>query len=75
MAPIGRPVVQRITIRGRTVKISSPQSPANGADVWLIRYDSRTIEVPILRGENADKTLPHKNIVRGAKIETRAGSA
>ena len=34
------------------------------ADVWLVRYDPRTLEVAIKRGENAGKTLPHKNIVR-----------
>jgi hypothetical protein len=34
------------------------------ADVWLIRYDPRVVEVPIKRGENGGRTLPHKNIVR-----------
>jgi hypothetical protein len=41
-------------------------APAAGpSDVWLVRYDPRIIEVPIRRGENGGKTLPHKNIVRG----------
>ncbi|MGI8841181.1 MAG: DUF1223 domain-containing protein [Caulobacteraceae bacterium] len=35
-----------------------------GADVWLVRYDPRVVEVPIKRGENGGRTLPHKNIVR-----------
>lgn len=39
-------------------------APARPADVWLARYDPRIIQVPIRRGENGGKTLPHKNIVR-----------
>ena len=39
-------------------------APAQPADVWLVRYDPRTVMVPIRRGENGGKTLPHKNIVR-----------
>ena len=27
-------------------------------------YDPRTVEVQVRRGENAGKTLPHRNIVR-----------
>jgi hypothetical protein len=34
------------------------------ADVWLVRYDPRIIQVPIRRGENGGQTLPHKNVVR-----------
>jgi hypothetical protein len=34
------------------------------ANVWLIRYDPRTHNVPIRAGENGGRTLPHKNIVR-----------
>lgn len=34
------------------------------ADVWLVRYEPRAIEVPIRAGENSGKTLPHRNIVR-----------
>jgi hypothetical protein len=51
-----------ILIKGGSVEIGAAPGPA--ADVWLVRYDPRTIEVPVLRGENAGKTLPHKNIVR-----------
>ena len=35
-----------------------------GARVLLVRYDPRVIEVPIRRGENGGKTLPHRNVVR-----------
>jgi len=34
------------------------------AEVWLVRYDPRTVEVPIRAGENSGRTLPHRNIVR-----------
>lgn len=34
------------------------------ASVWLVRYDPQAIAVPIKAGENAGKTLPHRNIVR-----------
>jgi hypothetical protein len=34
------------------------------ADVWLVRYDRHTLQVPIAAGENDGRTLPHKNIVR-----------
>jgi hypothetical protein len=32
--------------------------------VVLVRYDPNTIEVPIRRGENGGRTLPHRNVVR-----------
>jgi hypothetical protein len=34
------------------------------ADVWLVRYDPRIVNVPVSAGENAGRTLPHKNVVR-----------
>lgn len=33
------------------------------ADVWLVRYDPRAVEVAIKAGENSGRTLPHRNIV------------
>ena len=32
--------------------------------LWLVRYDPRTIAVPIRAGENGGRTIPHRNIVR-----------
>lgn len=40
-------------------------APARPATVWLVRYDPRTIAVPIRSGENGGRTLPHRNLVRG----------
>ena len=34
------------------------------ASVWLVRYDPQAVAVAIKAGENAGKTLPHRNIVR-----------
>lgn len=46
-----------------TVSIGTGRA-AKPANVWLIRYDPRTHQVPIRAGENGGRTLPHKNIVR-----------
>ncbi len=37
---------------------------AGNATLWLVRYDPRTIAVPIRAGENGGRTIPHRNIVR-----------
>ena len=34
------------------------------ADIWLVRFDPRTVEIPISRGENSGLTLPHRNVVK-----------
>ena len=52
-----------VTIGGGSVVIGAAPAPARPADVWLVRYDPRSVQVPIRRGENGGKTLPHKNIV------------
>ena len=44
-----------VTLAGTTAK---------PADIWLVRYEPRAIEVAIKAGENGGKTLPHRNIVR-----------
>ncbi len=51
----------RLEIEGGKVLVSG----AKGAgDVWLVRYDPRVVQVPIRRGENTGRTLPHKNVVK-----------
>lgn len=40
-------------------------APTNRAgDVWLVRYDPRTLHVAIGGGENSGLTLPQRNVVR-----------
>ena len=43
------------------VGAGKPDAPT---DVWLVRYDPRTINVAIRAGENGGRTLPHRNVVR-----------
>jgi len=52
-----------IRFAGEAVAVSAGASPAGGADVWLVRYDPRVVEVAVRRGENAGRTLPHKSVV------------
>lgn len=37
---------------------------ATPANVWLVRYDPNTLDVPIKAGENAGRTLPHRHVVK-----------
>jgi len=53
-----------IAMKNGSAEIGASRAPAEGADVWLVRYDPNLIAVSVLRGENAGRTLPHKNIVR-----------
>jgi len=53
-----------VTISGGSAEIGAAPGHGQAADVLLVRYDPRTLEVSVRRGENAGKTLPHKNIVR-----------
>jgi hypothetical protein len=51
-------------------------SIARPADIWLVRYDPRAVEVAIKAGENGGRTLPHRNIVRElVKIGSWKGGA
>jgi hypothetical protein len=40
---------------------------ASRGEVVMVRYDPRLIQVPIQRGENAGRTLPHRNLVRDVR--------
>lgn len=53
-----------LTLAGATLTVAAASAPAGGADVWLVRYDPRTVQVPIRAGENSGRTLPHRNVVR-----------
>ncbi len=54
----GGPVV---TIAGGRATVTGAEP---GAVVLLVRYDPRILQVPIRRGENGGRTLPHRNVVR-----------
>lgn len=53
-----------LTLTADSVAIAAGPKPAKPAQVWLVRYDPNTVQVPIKRGENTGKTLPHRNVVR-----------
>ena len=53
-----------LRLAGGFVTIGRGQAPADGADVWLVRYDPKLIQVPVTRGENKGHTLPHSHVVR-----------
>ena len=55
----GGPVV---AIVGGSVSVSG--EAAKAADVWVVRYDPRMIQVAIKAGENGGKTIGHRNVVR-----------
>ena len=58
--PAGAP---QVTLTAARVEIAG-SAPKRPADVWLVRYDPNIVQVPIKRGENTGKTLPHRNVVR-----------
>lgn len=65
-----------VTIAGEAVTIGAGAGPAGGAEVWLALYDPRVIEVAVKRGENAGRTLPHRNVVRRlVRLGTWEGTA
>ena len=50
-----------VSIGGNTAMVGPG---AGHAEVWLVRYDPNIVQVPIARGENSGRTLPHKNVVK-----------
>ena len=53
-----------ITLTPGAVTVAGAARPERPAQVWLVRYDPAVVQVPIKRGENNGKTLPHKNVVK-----------
>lgn len=59
-----------------SVVVAAGAAPRGGADILLVRYEPRSIAVPIRAGENGGRTLPHRNIVRQlVKVGRWTGSA
>ena len=64
---VGRTQLQggpSISIKDGEVNLSAAHAEGPAADVWLVRYDPRTVQVPIKAGENDGRTLPQRNVVR-----------
>ncbi len=53
-----------LTLGRAMVEVGSGPAPAGGADVWLVRYDPRTLPVAVGAGENGGRTIDHRNVVR-----------
>ena len=49
------------------VSIGAGAAPGGKADVWLVRYAKGVVQVPVARGENTGRTLPHANVVHSLK--------
>jgi hypothetical protein len=60
--PLAGPQIAAETGRVRLSAGTAPQGAP--ADVWLVRYEPGVIEVPVRRGENTGRTLPHTHVVR-----------
>jgi hypothetical protein len=78
------PAAAAIAATPATATVTAGVAPRGGADVWLVRYDPRTVRVPVRAGENTGKTLPIRNVVRslvrlgtwdGAQATYRYGAA
>lgn len=65
------PSAAAITATPGSATVAAGVAPRAGADVWLVRYDPRTVRVPVKAGENTGKTLPIRNVVRSL---TRLGT-
>ncbi len=55
-----------ITVEGKSIHLTAGRTDAP-ATVWLVRYDPRTRNVGIGRGENEGRVLPHRNVVTGLR--------
>ncbi|MEO7239868.1 MAG: DUF1223 domain-containing protein [Sphingomicrobium sp.] len=53
-----------LLLRGNRLVIGAAPTAARSADIWIARYDPRTVNVAIRAGENGGRTLPHRNLVR-----------
>jgi hypothetical protein len=64
-AAIGKATLDgpKLAVSNDRLIIAAGHRPAT-ADIWLVRYDPRTIPVAISAGENNGRTIPHRDIVR-----------
>ena len=53
-----------VEVTDDVVRIGPTDNRQTNADVWLVRYDPNTVQVPIQAGENEGRTLPHKDVVK-----------
>ncbi len=76
LARVARAEGPVLSLSNGTLAIAAREKPKDPAIVWLVRYDPRTVNVPVGRGENAGVTLPHRNVVHAlVKLGTWNGEA
>nr|WP_293678534.1 DUF1223 domain-containing protein [uncultured Phenylobacterium sp.] len=51
-------------VGARRVDVGSGRVVRGGAEVWLIRYDPREVEVSVKAGDNRGATVTQRNVVR-----------
>lgn len=56
-----------LSFAGGALSIAAGTAQTTPADVWLVHYDPTERRVAVGRGENAGRTLAHRNIVTGLK--------
>lgn len=59
----GRAKGPSLSLDGGKISIGAGAAPGGKADVWLVQYKQGVVEVPVARGENTGRTLPHANVV------------
>lgn len=65
-----------LSLDGGKINIGAGQVPGGKADIWLVRYRPGVVDVPVARGENTGRTLPHANVVRSlTRLGTWTGEA
>jgi hypothetical protein len=65
-----------LSLDGGKVSIGAGAAPGGRADVWLVHYAKGVVEVPVARGENTGRTLPHANVVHSLeKLGSWTGDA
>ncbi|GLK72320.1 DUF1223 domain-containing protein [Ancylobacter dichloromethanicus] len=52
-----------ISLGRERVDLGAGRPGRTGSDVWLVWFDPATVEVPVRRGENTGRTLPHSHVV------------
>ncbi|TPN75444.1 DUF1223 domain-containing protein [Mesorhizobium sp. CU2] len=76
IAKSGHPQGPDIALSGGKVSIGAGAAPGGRADIWLVRYHRGVVEVPVARGENTGRTLPHANVVHAlTKLGSWTGKA
>lgn len=65
-----------LSLDGGKISIGAGAAPGGKADVWLVQYKQGVVEVPVARGENTGRTLPHANVVHALqRIGSWSGDA